>query len=122
MSLELEELTGRIINSAIAVHKELGPGFLESIYQVALPIKLRQDGMKVETQKETKIYYQGKEIGTHRLDLIVENQVIIELKTVNEFNDAHTAQLISYLRATGLKVGLLLNFAKPKLEIKRVIV
>lgn len=121
MTLVWEELTGKIIECAIKVHRKLGPGFLESIYQVALPIELVKEGLRVETQKEIRIYYDGKEIGFHRLDLVVAKQVIIELKTVKDFTDSHLAQLRSYLKATGLKVGLLLNFAKATLKIKRVV-
>jgi len=120
MSLELEELTGKIIECAITVHKKLGPGFLESIYQSSLPMELMKQGLKVETQKEIKIFYDDKEIGLHRIDLVVEEQIIVELKTVKEFDDSHLAQLISYLKATKLKVGLLLNFSKSVLKIKRV--
>ncbi len=121
MSLELETLTGKIIECAITVHKKLGPGFLESVYQSALPIELGKQGLKVETEKEVKIYYDDKEVGLHRLDLVVEGQVIVEMKAVKGFDDSHLAQLISYLKATKLKVGLLLNFAKSVLKIKRVI-
>jgi len=121
MDLKLKELTGKIIESAIIVHKKLGPGFLESIYQNALPIELAKQGLKVETQKGIKIFYDDKEIGFHRLDLIINKEVIVELKTVKEFDNSHLAQLRSYLKATGLKVGLLLNFAKATLEIKRVV-
>ena len=120
MNLELEELTGKIIECAITIHKKLGPGFLESIYQAALLLELVKQGLKVETQKEIKIYYDGKEVGLHRLDLVVEKQIIVELKTIKEFDEIHLAQVISYLKATRLKVGLLLNFAKPVLKIKRV--
>jgi len=94
---------------------------LESIYQTALPLELLKDGLKVETQKEIKIFYDDKEVGLHRLDLVVEGEVIVELKTVKEFDDSHLAQLRSYLKASGLKVGLLLNFAKAVLKIKRVV-
>jgi len=118
---DFEELSGRIIKSAIEVHKKLGPGFLESIYQKALPFQLKKDGLKVETQKEVKIYYDGQEVGTHILDIVVENEIIVELKTVKAFDDSHLAQLMSYLKATGKRVGLLLNFAKAKLDIKRVV-
>jgi len=121
MNLELEKLTGKIIESAISVHKEIGPGFLESIYQAALPIELVKQKLKVETEKEIKIFYDGKNIGLHRLDLVVNGQIIVELKAVKEFDESHLAQLISYLKATDLKVGLLLNFAKATLKIKRVI-
>ena len=122
MSRKFGELSNRIIKSAIEVHKKLGPGFLESIYQQALPIQLEKDGMKVESQKEVKIYYNNQEVGIHKLDLVINKEIIIELKTVKEFNENHIAQVISYLKATGLKVGLLLNFAKATLGIKRVVV
>ncbi|MCG2675621.1 GxxExxY protein [bacterium] len=121
MGIEFEELSSKIIKAAIEVHKKLGPGFLESIYQQALLIQLKKDGLKVETQKEVKIHYNGQEVGTHRLDLVVNKTIIIELKAVKEFDGSHIAQVISYLKATGLKIGLLLNFAKATLEIKRVV-
>ncbi len=109
MSLELEELTGKIIECAITVHKKLGPGFLESVYQSALPMELRKQSLKVEEQKDIKIFYDDDEIGLHRIDLLVEGQVIVELKAVKEFDDSHLAQVISYLKASKLKVGLLLK-------------
>jgi GxxExxY protein len=121
MNLELEKLTSKIIECAITVHKKLGPGFLESIYQAAMLLDLVKQGLKVESQKEIKVFYDGKEIGLHRIDLVVEGQVIVELKTVKEFDDSHIAQLLSYLKAADLRVGLLLNFAKAVLKIKRVI-
>jgi GxxExxY protein len=116
-----EELSNKIINSALEVHKKLGPGFMESIYQTAMLIQLQKDGMKTEFQKEVKIYYDGKEIGIHRLDLVVNNEIILELKAVKEFDEIHFAQTLSYLKATGLKTALLLNFSKPKLDIKRIV-
>jgi GxxExxY protein len=115
-----EKLSKVIIGAAIKVHKELGPGFLESIYEQALKIELLETNLNFECQREIKIEYHGKEVGTHRLDLVIEKEIIVELKAVKELNDTHFAQLISYLKATELKVGLLLNFAKPTLEIKRV--
>ena len=116
-----EVLSRKIIGAAIEVHRELGPGFLEHIYEEALKIEFSEHDLNFESQKEIKIKYLGTEVGSHRLDLLVENKIIIELKAVKEFNDIHFAQLRSYLKATGLKVGLLLNFAKPTLEIKRVV-
>jgi GxxExxY protein len=121
MKTEFDILSNKIINSAIEVHKKLGPGFLESIYQTALIIQLQKDEMVVETEKEVRIFYDGKEIGIHRLDLLVNNDIIVELKAVKDFEDSHIAQVLSYLRATNLKIGLLLNFAKAKLDIKRVV-
>ena len=119
--MEFEELSNKIINSAIEVHKKLGPGFLESIYQAALLYQLQKDGIKVEPQKEVKIFYDEKEIGMHRLDFLIDEQIIVELKTVKEFDESHLAQVLSYLKATGVTTALLLNFAKPTLEIKRVV-
>ena len=118
---EFEELSRKIIGAAIKVHRELGPGFLENIYEEALKIELSENGINFEFQKEVRIKYLGTAIGTHRLDLLVENNIILELKAVKELADIHFAQLRSYLKATGLKVGLLLNFAKPTVEIKRIV-
>jgi len=99
----------------------LGPGFLESIYEEALKVRFSKEEMRFESQKEIKIEYLGVVVGTHRLDLVVDGRIILELKAVKELSDIHFAQLRSYLKATGLKVGLLLNFSKPTLEIKRVV-
>ena len=118
---QFEELSGRIIGAAIEVHKELGPGFLEGIYEEALKIELSEHSMRHDSQKEIKIEYLGVEIGVHRLDLLVEKKIVVELKAVKELTDIHFAQLRSYLKAADLKVGLLLNFAKPALEIRRVV-
>ena len=114
-------LSERIIGAAIQVHRELGPGFLESIYEEALKVELSKSQIKYETQKEIKIKYRDEEVGSHRLDMIVENQIIVELKATKDLVDVHYAQLRSYLKATGFKVGLLLNFAKPTVEIKRIV-
>ena len=116
-----EELSKKIIGAAIEVHRALGPGFLESIYEQALKVELVEHDIHYDSQKDIKIKYLGVEVGLHRLDLLIENQIIIELKAVKELTDIHFAQLRSYLKATGLKVGLLFNFAKPTLEIKRVV-
>ena len=116
-----EELSKKIIGAAIEVHRELGPGFLESIYEEALKVEFMEQELHYDAQKEIQIKYLGIEVGLHRLDLLVENQIIIELKAVKELTDVHFSQLRSYLKATGLKVGLLFNFAKPTLEIKRVV-
>jgi len=118
---QFEELSSRIIGAAIEVHRELGPGFLESIYEEALKIELSEQSMSYDSQKEIKIEYLGIEVGVHRLDLLVEKRIIVELKAVKELTDIHFAQLRSYLKAADLKVGLLLNFAQPTLEIRRVV-
>jgi GxxExxY protein len=116
-----EDLSRKIIGAAIEVHAALGPGFLETIYEEAFKLELTEHSLNYECQKEIKIEYLGVQIGTHRLDLVVEDSMVVELKAVKELNEIHFAQLLSYLKATGLKVGLLLNFAKPKLEIRRVV-
>jgi GxxExxY protein len=118
---QFEELSSRIIGAAIEVHRELGPGFLEAIYEEALKIELSEQSMRYNSQKEIKIEYLGVKIGVHRLDLLVEKKIIVELKAVKELTDIHFAQLRSYLKAAGLKVGLLLNFAKPTLDIRQVV-
>ena len=94
---------------------------MENIYEEALKIEFSEQNLNFDSQKEIKIKYLGVEIGIHRLDLLVEKKIIVELKAVKEFSDIHFAQLRSYLRATGLKIGLLLNFAKPTVEIKRIV-
>ena len=118
---EFEGLSREVIGAAIQVHRELGPGFLESIYEEALKVELSKRRIHYDSQKTIKIEYIDVEVGIHRLDLIVENEIIIELKAVKEFADIHFAQLRSYLKATGLNVGLLFNFAQPTLDIKRVV-
>ena len=116
-----QELTSHIIACAIEVHKTLGPGFLESIYETALTIELRQSGLQVEQQKLLPIAYRGTFIGEHRLDLLVEGQIIVELKAISALEDIHFAIARSYLKAARLEHGLLLNFATMPLTIKRVI-
>ncbi len=87
----------------------------------SLKVGFSKTNLNYDAQKEIKIIYLNVEVGSHRLDLLVENQIIVELKAVNELKDIHFAQLRSYLKATNLKIGLLLNFAKPTLEIKRIV-
>jgi GxxExxY protein len=116
-----EELTGKIIACAIEVHKALGPGFLESIYEAALVVKLRRAGLKVEQQKALPIRYRDVLVGEHRLDLLVEDTIIVELKAISALEDIHFAIVRSYLKAAGLEHGLLLNFAAMPLTVKRVL-
>ena len=120
--MEFEELTGKIIGAAIEVHRQLGPGFTESIYENALVYELRKRGLRVEQQLEVPIVYDGKiEVGKHRLDLFVENEIVIDLKAISELLAIHFAIVKSQLRAVKRKHGLLLNFAKVTLEARRVI-
>jgi GxxExxY protein len=122
MALEHEELTGRIIGAAIEVHRQLGPGFIESFYENALVYELRKRGLRVEQQLEASIIYDGQiEVGKHRLDLLIEGEIVVDLKAISELLDIHFAIVKSQLRAVKRKHGLLLNFAKVKLEARRVI-
>lgn len=115
-----EALTDRIINACIAVHKELGPGFLENIYHNALKIEFTRQKLLYESEKEIKVVYLGQEIGIHRLDLLVENEIVVELKTVEDLNKKYYAQVRSYLKASHKEVGLLVNFADYKIDVRRV--
>ena len=121
MGHEFEELSGRILEAAVAVHKELGPGFLESVYQKAMEIGLRHRGIAFERQMGIHIFFENEEAGFHRIDLVVEKQIIVELKAVKELADIDFSQTKSYLKAARLRVGLLLNFNAPTLVVKRVV-
>jgi GxxExxY protein len=121
MALEHKSLTERIIGAAIEVHRRLGPGSLESVYEKALIIELRKRGLPVRDQMEFIIEYDGEEVGRHRLNLFVEETIVVELKAIKKLEDIHFAIVRSNLKAVGRKHGLLLNFAKTTLEVKRVI-
>ena len=109
-TLEHKELTERIIGCAIEVHKTLGPGFLESIYENAFIIQLQKQNLQVERQQEVVIKYDGFEVGRHRLDLIVNDTIVVELKAVKNIEDVHFAIVKSYLKALGKEHGLIINF------------
>ena len=121
MEHQFEELSGRILGAAVDVHKALGPGFLESIYQRAMEVALTHRSIMFEHQKQIQVVFEGVDVGLHILDLVVQGQIIVELKAVKALEDIHFAQVKSYLKATGLHVGLLLNFNAPTLTIKRVV-
>ena len=114
------ELTERIIGAAVRVHRELGPGFLESIYEEALAVELRLLGLAFERQKPVPVFYRGHPIGEHRLDLLVQSNVVVELKAIGALENVHFAIVRSYLKALGLSDALLLNFAATRLVVKRV--
>lgn len=118
--LEHEELTGKIIGAAIRVHTELGPGFIESIYEEALALELQAAGIPFERQKVIRVLYRGQQVGEHRLDLLMDKRVVVEHKAVSELENIFFARTRSYLKALDLKHGLLLNFAAMPLTIKRV--
>ena len=119
--LEHEDLTDKIIGCAIEVHKRLGPGFLESIYENALILELEKHNLHVQRQQEVIVKYDGIEVGRHRLDLILNDTIVVELKAVKNIEDVHFAIVKSYLKALGKEHGLIINFSKPVLEVKRVI-
>jgi GxxExxY protein len=115
-----EKLTERVIQCVIHVHQRIGPGFLESVYRNALLIELRKRGLATEVEKEIVVYYDEHEVGRHRLDLLVAEQIILELKTVDALSKAHYAQVRSYLKATGLDVALLINFSDVRADFRRI--
>ena len=121
MSLHLEELTEKVIGVCFEVSNELGSGFLESVYQKALCIALTQKGCIVEERVPLKVTFRGQAVGDFYADLIVNGQLILELKAAKAISPDHEAQLINYLKATGMKVGLLINFGRTKLEWKRFV-
>lgn len=121
---ELNQITEKILNCAFKVHTELGPGLLESAYEECLFYELKQFGLKVEKQKALPLVYHDVKLDAgYRIDLLVEDSVVVEIKAVEALNDVHTAQVLTYLKLSGCKVGLLLNFnvASLKNGIKRLI-
>jgi GxxExxY protein len=114
-----EEITEVIIGCAFEVLNELGSGFLESVYEKAMLIAVEQKSLKVQAQHPVKVIFRQKCVGAFYADLFVEQKVIVELKAVKAIAPEHQAQIINYLNATGIEVGLLINFGNPKLEYKR---
>ena len=116
------ELTKEIIDSAYRVHNALECGLLEKVYGKALVWDLELKKKKVVSQKGFKVLYRDKEVGIYYADLVLEDAVIVEVKSVEKIDDIHRAQLLNYLRISGLRVGLLVNFSRPKLEFERLVV
>lgn len=114
-------LTGRIINAAMAVHRELGSGFQEVVYQRALALEMQEVSLSYERECEIPIHYKGKGIGSRRVDFLVEGRISVELKALTKLENVHYAQAINYLEAFNLEVGLLINFGAASLEFKRFI-
>lgn len=115
--MEINEVSGEIVDSALTVHSALGPGLLESAYEACLKHELLKRGLTVESQVTLPIYYDSERIDLgYRLDLLVEDAVIVELKAVNEISSVHKAQLLSYLKLSGKKLGLLLNFNVTRMK------
>lgn len=121
VSADLEQTTGRLIGTAIAVHRGLGPGFVESVYHRAMEVELRRRGISHVSELEVDVWYCGVVVGRHRLDMIAEGGVVLEFKAVQSLDPVHFGQLRAYLKATESPVGLLLNFGEARLVAKRVL-
>lgn len=114
------ELTGKIIGCAMEVHKTLGNGFQEVVYQRALAIEMSLQGLSFEREKEMPLSYKGHDIGTRRVDFFVEGLIMVEIKAIIQLEDVHLAQAINYLEAYTMEVGLVINFGCKKMDFKRV--
>jgi len=117
---DMNELTHKIIGCAMQVHRALGNGFQEVIYQRSLAIEMRYAGLDFEREKEMKIYYRDQEVGTRRVDFFVEEKVMVEIKAIEKLEDIHRNQAINYCEAYGIADGLLINFGGKSLDFKRV--
>lgn len=121
MEIVYKELSYQVMAAIYEVHSTLGSGYPENIYEEALCKELKARDIAYQRQKPIEVSYKGDKVGDYRLDLVIEGKIILELKAVSELNDVFEAQLYSYLKATGLKLGLLVNFGKKKVEYKRIV-
>ena len=119
--MDINDITYKINGAIFEVNKILGPGFLEKVYENALLFELRNRGLQADKQVPIEVTYKDNLVGEYFADILVENQVIIELKTVKNLDSSHEAQLLNYLKSTGIKVGILVNFRKTRAEIKRMV-
>jgi len=117
--MKLGEVTERILSACFEVSNELGHGFLESVYEKSLVVALQDKGLKAERQVPLDVQFRGKNVGEFFVDIIVEKRILLELKAAKSIATEHIAQTLNYLKATGLEVGLLVNFGSPKLEYRR---
>jgi len=117
--MQYEELTEKIIGCAYRVYNKMGFGFLESVYEKCLLIELKKEGLQTESQKAVIVKYENEIVGQFTTDILVEDTIILELKSVKQIIQAHEVQMVSYLVATGKEVGLILNFGEQKVEVKR---
>lgn len=118
---ELNDLSNKIIGISISIHKELGPGFVEKIYEKALLHELKINGIAFKNQKVVKVNFRDIKLGRQRLDFIIENEIVVELKSVPKILNLFKHQLLSYLKTEDKRLGLILNFGKEILDIKRVV-
>lgn len=121
MKIEHKDITEQIIGASFEVFRELGYGFLEKVYQRAMKVELELRGLKAEIEKDIQVQYKGQVVGDYRADILVNHCVLVELKVAPVLDSRDQAQLLNELKATGIKVGLLINFGKHKAEFKRLI-
>lgn len=121
MGLLHQEITGQVIGAAIEVWKELGYGYLEKVYQRAMQVELTSRGLKAETESRIQVRYKGQPVGEYQADLLVEGAVLVELKTAEQYCSRDKAQLLNLLKATGIRVGMLVNFGRDKADCRRFI-
>ena len=119
--MDINDITYAINGAVFEVNRVLGAGFLEKVYENALLIELKRQGLKAENQVPIRVLYKENAVGEYLADIVVEKKVIVELKTVETLDKVHEAQLLNYLKVTGMQVGLLVNFKHPKAEIKRMV-
>ena len=117
--MEHENITETIIGCAYKVYNQMGFGFLESVYEKCILIEMRAAGLSVEAQKSISVQYQDEIVGDFIADLVIENKIVVELKAIEQLTKAHEIQLVNYLVATGISVGLLINFGRTQVEVKR---
>jgi GxxExxY protein len=116
--MDINQITYAINGAIFEVNRVLGPGFLEKVYENALLVELKKRGLEAESQAPIKVVYKEETVGEYFADILVEGTIIVELKTVETLDKVHEAQLLNYLKATGMQVGLLVNFKNPKAQIK----
>ena len=121
-TMKIDELTYQIRGAIFEVNKVLGHGFLEKVYENALTVELKNRCLNVQSQMPITVQYKGELVGDYVADMVVENEVILELKSIDALKKIHEARLLNYLKATGYKLGMLVNFAHPKAEIRRFVV
>jgi len=121
MELLHKDITEKVIGAAFEAHRVLGYGFLEKVYQRALQAELQRQGIKAELERPIKVHYKGVIVGDYVADVVVADVVVVELKVAKEYNAEDEAQLLNELKATGVKVGLLINFGRAKVEFKRLV-
>ena len=121
VQLEKREITEKIIGAAFEVYKELGYGFLERVYQRAMQVELQRGGLAAELERRIQVKYKNAIVGDYDADLFVDNSVIVEIKVAKNYNSDDEPQLLNELRATGIKVGLLINFGRTRVEFKRMV-